>query len=520
MKTTITLVLGVLLAGAMPGQRPAPNQDTLTRIIDRIVAGEQDFLKRLARYQPVLETYLQEAPEAGGAPTDHYLLGKLLFDGEVAHTEFTSSAAFRKRKGGGSAFSAIGFAQMVILDGEDFSRQTYDFEFIRREFLGDLRCLAFDVAPKDKKAAGLFVGRVWVEDQDYRIVRFNGTYSHSKPSAVFLHFDSWRAPAGPGFFAPAFVYIEDEGARGRLKGQTRLWGYNVARRGRLDELTGIKVEADKAVRDESGSQDISPVESHRSWTRQAAENVIQRLERSALLAPQGEVERVLNTVTNNLIVTNEINLEAQCRVLLTTPLETFSIGHTIVVSRGLLDVLPDEPSLAMVLADELAHIVLGHRTETRFAFSDQTMFAETETIQRLRLARSPQEVEAANRKAVEILSRSPYKDKLSSAGLFLKALHSRAARFPNLIQANLGNRLASASNLVRLGELEQQAPPLEDDKIEQIAALPLGSRIKLDSWTNQLTLIKAKPVALLSPREKMPFEVTPVLIPLTRPAAR
>jgi predicted Zn-dependent protease len=145
-----------------------------------------------------------------------------------------------------------------------------------------------------------------------------------------------------------------------------------------------------------------------------------------LLAPAGEVDKVLDTVVQNLIVTNGIQLDIRCRVLLTTPLETFSIGQAIVISRGLLDVLPDEASLAMVLSAELAHIVLGHRTETMYAFSDQTMFADEEILERLRLSRTPEEMAAASRQAVEILARSPYREKLSNAGLFLKALAGRA----------------------------------------------------------------------------------------------
>jgi hypothetical protein len=45
--------------------------------------------------------------------------------------------------------------------------------------------------------------------------------------------------------------------------------------------------------------------------------------------------------------------------------------------------------------------------------------------------------------------------------------------------------------------------------LEQIAALPLGSRIKLDPWTSAISLIKARPVVLLSAREKLLFEITP-----------
>jgi len=44
----------------------------------------------------------------------------------------------------------------------------------------------------------------------------------------------------------------------------------------------------------------------------------------------------------------------------------------------------------------------------------------------------------------------------------------------------------------------------------RIAALPLGGRIKVDAWSNRLSIKNVKPISLLSAHEKMPFEVTPV----------
>lgn len=60
------------------------------------------------------------------------------------------------------------------------------------------------------------------------------------------------------------------------------------------------------------------------------------------MAPYGEVDKVLETVVNNLEVTNNLDIqpEVRCRVLMTSTLESFTIGHTIVLSRGLVDVLP------------------------------------------------------------------------------------------------------------------------------------------------------------------------------------
>ena len=202
-------------------------------------------------------------------------------------------------------------------------------------------------------------------------------------------------------------------------------------------------------------------------------------------------------------------------MLLTTPLETFSIGHTIVISRGLIDVLPDEASLALVLADELSHIALGHPTPTQFAFGNQTMLTDAEMFLRLHFERTPAELEAAGKKTIEIMRASPYQ-KTANAGLFLKALASRSGLLPRLLAANLGNQLANPEALARLAEFTSSAPELEEDQLKQIAALPLGSRIKLDPWRDQITLVKTRPLELLSPREKMPFEITPFILYLTR----
>jgi len=278
------------------------------------------------------------------------------------------------------------------------------------------------------------------------------------------------------------------------------------------------VDSPQSVKDQSdAAADANPVMAERMWERQAEDNALERLQRIGLLAPQGEVDKILLTVVNNLLVTNNLDLQGdvRCRVLLTSPLESFTVGRTIVVSRGLLDVLPDEASLAAVLAHELSHIILGHPTDTKLAFNDRLFFPDQESFQRLDFKRRPADEDAADTKALELLKNSPYKDKLGSAGLFLKALQQSAPALPNLIRPHLGNNLASNKS-IRMSALLASAPQLEAERTDQIAALPLGGRIKLDPWSDQVELAKAKPVALASAREKMPFELTPFFPYLTR----
>jgi hypothetical protein len=521
----------LLTAGLVVSSLGAQETRLVSQMLDRVVDQEHAFMARIRSWSPVVETYIQEMPDGDENQTrpieDHYYLGRLT-DG----TEYTSlltrtdppkgSRVSQSPRSKSMTFFPNGFAQMAYIDTVAFDRKTYSFEYVRREFLGEVRCLVFDVSPLDKEQQGRFVGRIWVEDRDYNVVRSNGTYANSAANRFFFHFDSWRVNVLPGVWIPACIYVEESAPAGRrsriprFKGQTRFWAYNTAKDQRLEELTSILVESQNAVKDQSEAKDASPLESQRAWERQAEENIIQRLEKSGLLARTGEVDAVLNTVVNNLIVSNGLAVEAQCRILLTTPLESFAVGHTIVLSRGLVDVLSDEASLALVLADELAHIALGYRTNTQFAFTDQTMMSDEEMLQRFRFQRKDDEIAAASRKAIEILGKSPYRQKLGNAGLFLRALGDNAKRLPNLIRANLGNQLGSMGTVERFSELVQQAPPLEQDKLDQIAALPIGSRIKLDPWTNQITMMKNQSLSLLSSREKMPFELSPSILNLTR----
>lgn len=527
----LALCLFLALAAAA-AETPGETQKTeaVNHLLDQIAQQEHSFVRSMAHYSPIVETYIQDMGEGseGLSTADHYFLGKLDLSKGISFTPLTVRTKSQKnffaflKKRRAAVFHPEGFVQMIFPDASDFDREHYKFEYIRREFLGEVRCFVFDVSPRNN-AAGKFVGRIWVEDSGDRLVRFNGTYTDSRPSRLYFHFDSWRNNAATGEWLPAYIYVEENGPVDKkgdefnFKGQTRLWGYKPVNNNRLDELTNILVDGNSGVKDQTdATKDVSPIESQRAWERQAEDNILDRLERTGLLAPKSAVDGVLNTVVNNLLATSNLNLDVECRVLLTTPLETFSLQHTIVISRGLIDVLPDEASLAMVLANELAQIALGYTIQTRYAFYDEMMFADEETLERFRFERTPEQIAAAGQKAIQILEASPYKDKLGSAVLFLRALNARSARLPSLIKANLGNELGTGANLARLLTIVNNAPKLNENSLTQIAALPLGSRVKLDPYSSDLVLVKTKPVALLSPREKMPFEVTPFMPYLTR----
>jgi hypothetical protein len=188
----------------------------------------------------------------------------------------------------------------------------------------------------------------------------------------------------------------------------------------------------------------------------------------------------------------------------------FSIGNTLVLSRGLIDAVPNEETLAALIAHAMADAMLPKPNQDQYGFSDILRLPPTEVLKRLSFEEGKIESAQNNEKAMELLKKSPYASNLGNAGLFLKQLSSKAKALKQLISPQLGNEIYFASQLL------QTAPALAPDNKSQIAALPLGARLKIDPWSAGLSLMKSKPMTLLSGRDKMPFAVTPLVPYLTR----
>jgi Peptidase family M48 len=539
----VSLAVFVLaLAGIIPlsAQEPARQSSIVRQTLQRIVKQENELVKAYGTYSPRVETYIQEIHTDKDRTTrivgDDYFLGRLEVKNGVVEKSFLPSKGVTLH-GVMSKVLLYGpflrlfsfelepgsFAYPIFVDPQNFDLAHYQFEFVGREFLGQVRCLVFNVRPRVHAGKELFEGRIWVEDQGYHIVRFNGVYG--KRNGFTFHFDSWRQNLRPDLWLPVYVYSEESDLSKYgvphlgFKSQTRLWGYVLKATTPDQELTQILVDSKSDVEDASTTEhDNSPLQSVRDWRTEAENNVLFRLQKGGFLAPSGPVDKVLETVVNNLIVTNHLNNlpPVHCRVLLSYPLESFTIGNTIVLSRGLIDVLPDEASLAMVLAHELAHIALGDTVDTKYAFYDRMMVSDSQLLKMFDFARTEQDEDTADKEAVKLLENSPYKDKLGKAGLFLKAMAEIAPETPNLFGAHLGNRLFDKNHQLRMAQLLQGAPKLEPGSVDQIAALPLGARIMVDAWNDDIRLVKSKPVNLISAKDKMPFEVTPLIPYLTR----
>jgi hypothetical protein len=539
---SLALFLSVTAAQAKKETRyvpPVPLTPEQAALVQKAVDREKATVKLIQKSTPVVQTYIQNTrpdPKLQTVPiSDEYSVARVDFGKSFNANPYdskTKSKGFFKgslkflgdlTKSFQISYSATGFMDMMFLDPTSFDQQHYDFSYVRRDFLGGVRTLVFDVKPKPKEGVGRFFGRIWVEDQDGNIVRFNGSYTGNNRDEItrYFHFDSWRLNVQPDAWLPTAIYVEETQTTDSkhptgLRAQTYFWGYSLKLPTRESDSEQIQVENAQDQSDQS--QDVSPLQAQRQWVSQAEQNVLDRLTQAGLLAEPSDFDKVLETVTNNIVIGNKLSLpdDIHCRVLLTTPLESLAVGNTILISKGLADVLPSEESLAAILSFQLAHIVMGHHIDTRYAFNDRLLFPDEATFQRFNMNHSAADNQAAAKKAVELFNASVYHDKAASVGLFFQALQMREKQLTNLLTPRLGDSLLRADGTPWLYALQQGAPKLDMDNLNQIAALPLNSRLKIDPWDDKVAQLNVKPAPLLSARDKMPFEVTPIYYRLQR----
>jgi hypothetical protein len=549
--TLFTLVLGVSCAYAKKKEPKYSQAHQLTpdqaALVQKAIGQEKILIKAIQERTPLVETYIQDTkPDVKlyEIPVDdHYMLsrvdfGKTFYDktyepratakkgffknSMASITGLTKALGLDKRY----TYNPAGFMEMMFLDPSSFDQQHYVFSYVRREFLGSVRTWVFDVHPK-VSGMGRFYGRIWVEDQDGNIVRFNGTYTgptSEDDSRHYFHFDSWRMNVQPGVWLPVEIYVEETN-RGEgdkqigLKAQTHFWGYSLKLPTRESESVSMKIE--DAVDKSDDSQDVSPLQATRNWVTQAENNVIDRLEEAGLVAPlatNGYETQILDQILVNLAVPNNLAFSSpvHCRVMLTNTVEATTVGNTILISKGLIDTLPNEEAIASVVALELAHIVLGHHIDTRYAFNDRLLFPDEATFKRIEMNHSDTDDLTAAKRGMEYLQASMYKDKFATAGLYWAQLADRGKQLKALNSPLLGDSLLKADGTPWMTDLTHNAPKINWDDLTQIPALPLGSWLKTDPWDDKVKMLNAKRYAPMNPRDKMPLEVTPIYFKLQR----
>jgi len=569
-KTIAGLSLALLIATAIPGRaaglplfgskkkkddiqvgkKLTPAQSAL---IDKAILREKNVIKVVRERAPLVETYIQNMkpdPVMRQVPeSDQHFLGRVEFariigddpykegpkagkkQSKVGH--FVGSLNFLKAVGGSLKlqFNEAGFVQMLLMDSKDFDKQHYNFYFVRNDFLGTIPTAVFDVTPAGRNSTGRFFGRIWVETGNGNVIRFNGDFAGSETDYhEFFHFDSWRTNVQPDLWLPTSFYVEESDPKSttstlKFKAINHVWGYVLKVPTGTAESTSVEVAGAQDVSNDAS--DVSPLGQQRAWAKQAEDNVVERLFQAGLLDAPSEFDKTLEALANNILAYNNIAVSAPIRVrtLLTEPLESLAVGNTIILSKSLIDTTAVVTSdgaqqmgnLNALLAFQLAHILSGHRLDTKYAFQDRLLFPDNSAFRRIPMHHTDADNNEAAKKTVELLNAKELVDSQKYFGLYLQQLQSRVKNLKALNAPMIGDALTKSDTDTNfwLASLLPKADKLDVKDLKQQAAVPLSSFLRFDPWTDQVVTMHTAFEPILSPSDKMPFEITPVYLKLT-----
>ncbi len=534
-------------------RKPTPAQNAL---IDKAIAREKVVIKTVKERAPLVETYIQNMkpdPLLGQVPeSDQHFLGRVEFnriigDQSYAVNKDTSQGTGGSKLGffkntasylgglGGSLhlnFHSAGFVQMLLMDSTSFDRQHYTFGYVRNDFLGNTPTAVFDVTPiQGKKAFGRFFGRIWIEARNGNVVRFNGDFAGTEEDQKeFYHFDSWRTNVQPDLWLPTSFYVEESDPKSvsrtlKFKAINHIWGYVLKVPPPESENTSLEVVGATDVSNDA--QDVSPLGAQRAWVQQAEDNIVERLFQAGLLDAPSEFDKTLEALANNILAYNNITLSRpiRCRTLLTQPLESLAIGNTIVVSKSLLDttgVVTQDGAQQMgnlnaILAFQIAHIILAHRLDTKYAFNDRLLFPTTSVFNRIPMHHTDADNAAAAKKALELLNAKELESGQQYFSLYLQQLQQRVKSLKALNEPMIGDGLTKSDEdpTFWMQAITAKGPKLDMKDLKQQAAMPLASFVRFDPWTDQVFVMHSAFEPLLTAADKMPFEVEPVYLKLS-----
>jgi hypothetical protein len=514
-------------------------------LIDKSIAREQVVIKTLRERAPIVETYIQNMrpdPVMGQIPDSdvHFLarvnFGKVIGDNGYVQDKQSDKGFLKHSLSYLTGLSGSlhltyhegGFVQMLLVDSNSYNRQMYTFNFLRNDFLGTIPTVVFDVQPTKKSVVGRFAGRIWIDRNSGNIVRFNGSFSGAeKDIREYYHFDSWRTNVQDGLWLPTSVYIEESDPKSpqgtlKFKAVNHIWGYQLKVPQSDADQTDLQVVG--ATDESAQASDVSPLQAQRQWVEQAEDNVINRLYMAGLIDAPSEFDKILEALANNILAYNNIPLDRpiKVRTLLTEPLESLSVGDTILLSKGLLDTtaVPTADgaqqmgNLNALLAFQVAHIVLGHHIDTKYAFSDRLMFPSESSFEKLPMHHTDADNAEAAKKAVELLGTKELEGGEQYFSLYLQQLQARAKGLKALTDPQIGDGLLRPDGTFWLQGLVAKGPKLNNSDLKQQAAMPLSQFLRRDPWTDQVIKLNTAYEPLLSARDKLPFEITPVYLRL------
>src|SRR6266496_527095 len=212
--TLIAFAVCVLTVSAQSeSNAPAPSIEA-ERIINSFAAKEAEFRKALNQYSFKRDAILQSIGMGGQIIGEYHRVSNFTFGDQgnryekISFFPMPSMAEVTQED-----VDDLGGIEPFALEPSKISK--YNIKYVGKEKIDELNLYVFDVAPKvipdpKKTKERLFVGRVWVDDQDLQIVKTKGKGVPETKINKFPTVETYREQIDGHYWFPTYSYADEE----------------------------------------------------------------------------------------------------------------------------------------------------------------------------------------------------------------------------------------------------------------------------------------------------------------------
>ena len=189
-------------------------QAEVDRIIKTFTAKESQFRQALNEYAFKRDALLQSLGMGGQITGEYHRVSYFTFDDQgnryekISYFPMPSFQSVTQED-----LDDLGGIQPFALEPSKIAQ--YNFKYVGKEKIDELNLYVFDVTPKvmpdpKKTKERLFMGRVWVDDQDLQIVKTKGKGVPETKNNKFPTVETYREQIDGRYWFPTYSYADEE----------------------------------------------------------------------------------------------------------------------------------------------------------------------------------------------------------------------------------------------------------------------------------------------------------------------
>ena len=192
----------------------ALTQAQIDDIIRKVTTKETEFRRALFSYAFKRDALVQEIGMGGQVIGEYHRVSEFTFDD--SGNRYEKIAFFPMPTFGGMTpedLEDLGGVNPYALEAAKLGQ--YNFKYVGKERIDELDLYVFDVAPKvtpdaKKTKERFFLGRIWVDDHDFQIVKTKGKGIPETKSNKFPIVETYREQIDGKYWFPTYTYADDD----------------------------------------------------------------------------------------------------------------------------------------------------------------------------------------------------------------------------------------------------------------------------------------------------------------------